>query len=126
MKKAIIGLIFIVIIALVVVFKFSAVETSFECKGKITNENKSEEAAIYIKLSEYRPWVGLWSISDGNLKFEMPSQYFGYYTPIKVSGEQIQIYDDQKFAGNFSKLSKVLALKVPSGFFDGSCIAIKK
>ena len=126
MKQALVSLIFIVVIALVVIFKFSAVETSFECKGKVSADNKSEESAIYIKLSEYRPWVGLWSDADGDLKFEIPSQYLGYYTPIKEVGDQLQIYDGQKIAGNFSKLSKVLALKVPTGFFDGSCTAIEK
>ncbi len=126
MKQAFLSLIFIAIIALVVVSKFSAVETSFECKGKISTDSKSEESTIYMKVNEYRPWVGLWSDADGDLKFEIPSQYLGYYTPIKEVGDQLQIYDGAKIVGNFSKLSKVLALKVPTGFFDGSCITIEK
>lgn len=126
MKQAFISLIFIAVIALVVVFKFSAVETSFKCKGKITVGNKSEDSTIYIKLSEYRPWVGLWSDANGDLEFEIPSQYDGYYTPINEVGDQLQIYDGQKIAGHFSKLSDVLALKVPTGFFDGECTVIEK
>jgi len=126
MKQAFVSLIFIIVITLVAVLNFSAVETAFECKGKISADNTSEESTIYIKLSEYRPWVGLWSDADGDLKFEIPSKYLGFYTPIQEVGDQLQIYDGQKIAGNFSKLSKVLALKVPSGFFDGNCIAIKK
>jgi ABC-type cobalt transport system substrate-binding protein len=126
MKQAFASLVLIVIIALVVVFKFSTVETNFECKGKISANNKSEESTIYIKVNEYRPWVGLWSDADGDLKFEIPNQHLGYYTPIKEVGDQLQIYDGEKIAGNFSKLSKVLALKVPTGFFDGSCTAIEK
>jgi ABC-type cobalt transport system substrate-binding protein len=126
MKQTFICLIFIIVIALVVVINFSAVETSFECKGKISADNMSEDSTIYIKLSEYRPWVALWNDADGDLKFEIPSQYLGFYTPIHEVGDQLQIYDDQKIAGNFSKLSKVLALKVPTGFFDGNCTAIEK
>lgn len=126
MKQTFISLIFIIVIVLGVVINFSAVETAFECKGEISANNKSEESVIYIKLSEYRAWVSLWSDADGDLKFEIPSQYLGYYTPIQEVGDQLQIYDGSKIAGNFSKLSKVLALKVPTGFFDGSCTAIKK
>jgi len=125
MIQAFISLIFIAIILRVIVFKFSAVETSLECKGKVSAENKTEEATIYIKLSEYRPWVGLWSDADDDLKFEIPSQHLGYYTPIKEVGDQLQVYGE-KIAGNFSKLSNVLALKVPNGFFDGNCTVIKR
>jgi hypothetical protein len=121
MKQVFISLIFIAVISLVIVFKFSAVETSFECKGKISADSKTEESTIYIKVDEYRFWVSLWSDADGNLKFEIPNQDYGYYTPIKEVGDQLQIYDEKKIAGNFSKLSKVLTLKVPTGFFDGNC-----
>lgn len=126
MKKALGSIFVLLVIALVVVFKFSAVESSFECNGKITADNKSQQSKVYLRLSEYRPWVGLWSEADGDLKFEIPSQYVGYYTPIKEVGDQLQIYDGDKMAGNFSKLSNVLALKVPSGFFDGECKAIQR
>ncbi len=125
--KKILGTVFILlIIAFVVVIKFSAVETSFECDGKITADNTSQQSKIYLRLSEYRPWVGLWSDADGDLKFEIPSQYLGYYTPIKKVGDQLQIYDGGKMAGHFSKLSNAVALKVPPGFFDGTCALIER
>jgi len=111
----------ILLVLLVTVVKFSAVETRFECKGNITANNIPQESTIYIILNEYRWWVGLWSKSDGDLKFEIPNITVGYYTPLYEVGEQLQIYDGEKIAGNFSKLSHALALKVSRGFFDGTC-----
>lgn len=119
--------IFVVLAALIItVFGFSSVETSFECKGQTTLDKKSQPSTIYLKLNEYRWWVGLWSDADGDLKFEIPNQFLGYYTPIHEVGDQLQIYDGKQIAGNFSKLSMVLELKIPGGFFDGTCTSIKK
>jgi len=49
----------------------------------------------------------------------------GYYSQIEESGNQLQIFDKyptKELKGNFSKLSKTLALQIDFyGFFDGSC-----
>lgn len=125
MKKKITKYIMAVIIILyamgIFLSKYSAVETRFECKGLITSNNTTQESTIYIILNRYRWWVGLWSNSYGDLKFEVPGKVLGYYTPVYEVGEQLQIYDGKKIAGHFSTLSHFLALKAPTGFFDGTC-----
>ena len=49
------------------VVNFSAVETRFQCSGEIASQNTRQQTTIFMKLDEYRWWVGLWSESDGSV-----------------------------------------------------------
>ena len=105
---------------------FSSVTSNYECPGVITNGENAAPKTIYIVLKEYRWWVGLWSDSDGNLKLEIPNEHLDYYSHVVEVGNQLQIYyRPSEMKGHFSTLSKTLALKIPYGFFDGKCVAIK-
>jgi hypothetical protein len=119
------GIIFFLIIGLfLVLINFSSRDSRFKCTGNITVENKSPKAAsIYIKLEKYRWWVGLWSDSDGSLWLEVPNSWSDYYNRIVDSGENLIIYDtyEKKLKGNFSMLSKTIAIETTVGYFVGTC-----
>lgn len=106
------------------VVNFSEIRSKYACNGVFTSGEDSIKGAIYIKLNEYRFWVALWSYnkSDGNFHTEIPNELFDYYSKILEVGDQIQIYNNDSIGiGNFSKLSKTLAIKTTKGFFDGAC-----
>jgi hypothetical protein len=126
-RNVILSFIGLVVICGVIVIGFSSLESRFQCDGQITTDEGSESATIYIKLEEYRWWVGLWGDSDGSLILEIPNELHKYYSHIEEVGGQLQIHLDQgNLHGNFSKLSKRLALKIPYyGFFEGKCENIK-
>lgn len=122
-----IGALFIVLVALLTtVILFSSVQTRYECCGQIKFDNKIENIALYVKLEEYRWWVGLWSEADGSLNIEIPNQHVDYFSHLVEVGDQLQIYENGSLAGNLSTLSKTLALKTALGFFDGTCKIIDK
>lgn len=106
----------------VFVVNFSSVESHFQCSGKISSEAGSYPTTIYMKLAEYRWWVGLWGDSDGALWIEIPNKVVEYYGHVVEVGDQLQIFNSPKeLKGNFSTLSKTLAISTPVGFFDGTC-----
>lgn len=120
--------ILVLILLFFFIAKFSMTESSFQCTGEITRENVSQRSkTVYIKLTEYRPWIGLWSNSSGSLDLEIPNEWVEYYGYIEEVGDQFQIYEtypSKSLKGNFSKLSKTLAINLesPFGFFDGACV----
>ncbi len=110
---------------LFVVF-FSSVETKYESTGTLTEFESSSNETIYIKLNEYRFWVGFWSDSDGDLNLEIPNKTVEYYSHLDETGDLIQIYDwDMKLVGTFSKLSKEIQIKIGHRFFEGKCHEVK-
>ena len=116
------ALLAVVILLFLFVANFSSVASTFECIGKTTTEGASQPSTIYIKLDEYRWWVGLWSESDASLHMEIPDSFVDYFGHVARVGDQYQIFDFNKnLKGNFSILSKALALSTPAGFFDGTC-----
>ena len=126
-KNLIFALAVFLIAAYGITITFSAAESRFECNGHITYKNEQQPTSLYIKIEEYRWWVGLWGDSDGSLMLEIPNELLKYYSHIEEVGDQLQIHLDKgNLHGNFSKLSKILALKIPYyGFFDGHCIRVK-
>lgn len=116
------GFVVAALLLFVFVAKFSAVESRFQCPGEISSKGGSHPVSVYIKLEEYRWWVGLWSESDAALHLEIPNTAFDYFGNVKRVGDQYQIFDSQKnLKGNFSTLSKTLALSTSAGLFDGVC-----
>jgi hypothetical protein len=113
------------ILLFVVVFNFSAVESRFQCSGEISSDGNSQSATVYMKLAKYRWWVGLWSDSDGAVWVEIPNVTIDYFEHVEVVGDQLHIYEmypQQVPKGNFSNLSKALAINIPAaGFFEGGC-----
>lgn len=119
-----------VVLGLVVLFfflnNFSAAESSFQCSGEASLGGTTRPMSVFIKLTEYRPWVR--SDSHGSMNLEIPNEWFEYYGYIEETGDQLQIYEtypQKAFKGSFSKLSKTLTIDIesPFGFFNGTCVA---
>lgn len=117
----------VIVFLFVLVANFSTVENRFQCSGKLARNDASIASTLYIKIAEYRWWVGLWSNSDAALWLEMPSEAVDYFSHVVEVGDQLQIFGLEKdLRGNFSTLSKILTLKTSSGFFDGKCQRIER
>ena len=115
-----------VILLFVFVANFSAVESRYQCPGEISSTDGLHPVTVYLKLEEYRWWVGLWSKSDAAIHLEIPNTHIDYFGNVKKVGDQYQIFDSaQRIKGNFSTLSNALAINLPlklqTDFFDGTC-----
>ena len=111
------------IIFLVVIF-FSEKTTKYECIGKFQNTNN--ETKVYLKHSEYRWWVSLWSDSIGMMWIEVPNKTVDVSTELRDGGNLIRLLGfNNELKGIFSPLSKSISMKIDSDFFDGLCKEIK-
>jgi hypothetical protein len=116
----------VVLLLFIFVVNFSAVESRFQCPGEISSTDGSRPVTVYLKLEEYRWWVGLWSESDAAMHIEIPNNHIDYFGNIKKVGDQYQIFDSaNSLKGNFSTLSKTLTIQLPiklkTDLFDGTC-----
>ena len=115
----------LVVVLYFIVVRFSAVESRYKCTGEALRDGIAVPTEIFIKLNEYRWWVSFWSDSAGSLHTEIPNELVRFYGDLTEVGDQFQIMGYQnKLVGNFSNLSKTLALDTFRGFFDGNCVAI--
>lgn len=121
--KIIGGLLVFVVLLFVFVANFSAVESRFECSGKITSNESEQPATVFLKLQTYRWWVGLWSDSQGSAWVELPNQVVRYFGHITEAGDLLQLwYAPGEFGGNFSNLSGAVGLELGAfGVFEGAC-----
>lgn len=114
----------IVIIFLIVILFFSEKTTKYECVGKFQKINTDK--TIFLKHSEYRWWVSLWSDSIGMMWFEVPNKTVDVSTDLRRGGNLIRILGfDNEMKGMFSPLSKSISVKIGGDFFDGICKEIK-
>lgn len=111
---------------ILVVLNFSGTESKFKCNGEALINGKSQKSSVFIKLHEYRWWVGLWNDSDGSIWLEAPKVTLAYFDNLNDSGNQIQIYERDNLRGYFSKLSNTLEIHDPDISFTGTCKAIEK
>ena len=69
------------------VVNFSTVESRYECAGELSTAKVKRAATAYLRLQEYRWWVGLWSDSDAALWVEVPNEtveYFSYLVRVGI------------------------------------------
>lgn len=120
--KYLAALLLIVVATLVFVANFSATEARLACSGTIASGSGEKASQVFLKVQEYRWWVGLWSDSDGSVSFEIPNVEVGYYPDLKEVGSELQIWEaGGSLRGNLSKLSMALMLSTPQGMFEGTC-----
>ncbi len=110
---------------LVFVANFSAVETRHRCSGRLSSTDANQPAIVFIRVEEYRWWVGLWGKSDGAVSLEVPNQWVEYYSHVDESGDQLLISDTSgRLGGTYSKLSGSLSLHTTVGNFQGACTTL--
>lgn len=115
-----VAILLIIIIIFVIIGKFSAIETKYECIGSFSKNSKVNQMTIYMKLQRYRWWVDLWSDSDGSIWIEGGPSTCEYFEKLKKIGDLYQIFDlKNKERGTFSILSNSLYLEFPGGTFTG-------
>lgn len=120
--KLTLALVVVLIGAFLFLMNFSARETRFACVGEITEGSQPRQTTLFIRVEEYRWWVGLWSESQGSIWLEIPNTWVQYHPHVRVVGDQLQIYENPTSPrGSFSKLSRSLYIILPTGTFTGSC-----
>lgn len=120
--KYLAALLLIVVATFVFVANFSATEARLACSGTIASGSGGKASQIFLKVHEYRWWVGLWSDSDGSIWLEIPNAAVDYYPHVKAVGDELQIREAAGFLrGTLSKLSMTLMLSTPRGMFEGTC-----
>lgn len=106
---------------LIVVFFFSVSESRWECSGKLTVNGNSEPATAFMKLEDYRWWVGLWGDSDAMAWIEIPEVGSHVYTDTQWNGHSLLLNEPSEIGGIFSTLSNALSFPISGGVFDGLC-----
>lgn len=124
--KYLTGLLIFVAVLFLVLANFSIVESRYQCSGETSAGESKTPKKLFLALETYRPWVNLWSNSDGNITIEIPNEVVRYYSHVEETGAQLQIYSSPNdLKGNFSTLSRSLSLDTPVGLFEGQCEAIQ-
>ena len=105
--------------------KFSVVESRYACAGEATRNGQPRPTTVYLKVDEYRWWVGLWNDSDASILLEVPNEWFEHYSRVDDDGDRLTFYDGGQPKGLWSKLSGALTLDIPTvGIFAGTCKAL--
>lgn len=121
------SILFATAVLLVAVMTLSQVETRFQCSGEMSSGTSPHPIKIFLRLTEYRWWVGLWNDSDGFLRVEIPNKAFDSFE-IAETGDFLRISETRdsksQFKGTFSTLSSTLTLETSAGLFDGTCTKI--
>lgn len=68
-----------VVLLFVFVANYSTVESRYKCLGEVSSTDGSHPETVYLKLEEYRWWVGLWSDSDAAIHAEIPNTSVDYF-----------------------------------------------
>ena len=129
--KSLLLLLVVMILVLSGILFFSVRESRFSCERDVIQNDQS--SSIFLILEEYRPWVGLWSDSEGTLWVEIPRETVEYFGYLERAGEHLQVYnsrysdgvEEKVMVGHFSLLSKTVSLKLNGNFFDGHCTSIE-
>ena len=120
--KLVVGVLLAAIAGILVLLNFSAVDSKLACTGIMTTTDGARDAKVFLRVKQYRWWVGLWSASHGSVFLEIPTTTIEYFGHMKVIEDQVQIYKDStSIRGHYSKLSHALALATSSGLFEGTC-----
>jgi hypothetical protein len=103
----------------------TARESRFKCEGRFESGPVSEPMTVFLEIAEYRWWIGLWSDSNGSVRFEVPTESVDYAPRIADLGERVLIYGFRnETKGQYTKLSQTLSYELPNGVFEGPCKAI--
>ena len=120
--KSVLSVILVAIAIFLIAANFSVVQSKYVCTGTFINANILTKGEVFLQLDAYRPWVKLWSKSDGSLTVEAAgTTYFEHlqkaeniYSIFSKAGGLLQ--------GKISTLSGDFDLSVPNSInFGGRC-----
>jgi hypothetical protein len=120
--KAVLSVILVVIATFLMVVNFSAVQSKYVCTGTFINSNILTDGEVFLQLEAYRPWVKLWSKSDGNLIVEAAGTT--YFEHLQKAGNIYGIFSKEggPFLGKISTLSGDFDLSDKNSInFGGRC-----
>jgi hypothetical protein len=81
--------------------------------------------ASFIKVYEYRWWVGLWGDSDVAVWIEPPNVWTESFNYGRKVGDQLHFGEATTLRGDFSTLSGGFTANVVSGTYTRICTSIK-
>lgn len=129
MKRTVLIIIFLIVSLGTVILFFSETQHKYECVGALkTSVDVKHGSKVYIVHNDYRPWVKLWSQSDGDVKIEVPGRWIQYYSYVEDTGNEdshLHIFNakDGALVGFLSKLSNHFWINIASieSIFEGTC-----
>lgn len=105
-----------------ILLTFSSVETRWVCARDFLWPTDAPPK-VFMKIDQYRPWVRLWSDSEGAVWFEIHGGPTIFAPHVATQGEQLIFLADlaSQGAGYFSKLSRSLYLNYENKSWLGNC-----
>lgn len=80
---------------------------------------------VFVDFEIYRPWVMLWSDSDGNTWLELENGFPYYFNDLDMSDHIMRIIDTDGYQiGQYSPLSRRLTIAFGGNKFSGTCVEI--
>lgn len=112
-----------VVLILIGIGNFSEVSTRYACSGMLGSDAQQRRVEAFLKINEYRWWVGLWSDSDGDLTLEIPGELVEHVRLRKFDVlDRFQLLTfARELGGEFSILSGRLYVETLAGTFRGEC-----
>jgi hypothetical protein len=80
-----------------------------------------EPATVFVKLQEYRRWVGIWSESEGRLWIEEDGGVLHYFSQLEIGAALIFIRrseSEPSRSGKWSKVSNRLSVELAGRQFE--------
>lgn len=106
-----------------IVINHSVVETNHRCTMR-----SGEPATVFVKLQEYRRWVGIWSESEGRLWIEEDGGVLHYFSQLEIGAALIFIRrseSEPSRSGKWSKVSNRLSVELAGRQFAGTCETVR-
>ncbi len=133
MVKKISLLLVLIVLSLVILINFSETSSKYECIGSLKSSNsKKENVKLFFVYNQYRPWIRIFSKSDGDLRIEIPNHWTQYYSHVEDTGNKdehlhIKKNKNEMMNGFFSMLSKTIWMKLDLNeeIYEGECKEIK-
>jgi hypothetical protein len=106
------------------VVNFSAVRSQYSCAGTFIGGGLVVGTELFFRLDAYRPWVGLWNESDGDMIVEYLGQE--HFEHLRKDGVFYEMFEKAggPSHGRFSTLSGYFELSDPNKkgkAFSGQC-----
>lgn len=114
-------------VGLYILFNHSIVESKFKCSGSYATKLGTQQSDAFIKMHRYRPWVHLWSHSDGAVWVEIPNHTFDYFGQVEIQDAGISIRDQNGSpVGFLSNVGNTVSISTQKWDYNGTYIELSK